>query len=178
MSRRLAIVLGLLAILLVWLAASAYLFVWPRSDRVRRADALVVLGPGPHGERLEKARELIRRHAAPQLVASIPDSEEGWVELRSLCSRGQALCFRAKPFTTRGEARQVARLARRHNWKSLIVVTSRYHVVRARLLYGRCFDGDLMVVGAPPSRKPTEFAERTLHEWGGLLDALILERDC
>ena len=179
MTRRTAIVLGgVFVVLAIWLAASAYLFVWPPDDSVHRADALVVLGPGLHGERLKKAKELLRRHAAPQLVASIPNTDTGWVELRSLCLQGDAICFRAQPFTTRGEARQVARLARRHNWKSIIVVTSRYHVVRVRRLYGRCFHGDLMVVGAPPSSKPTEVVQRTLHEWGGLINAMTLERGC
>jgi uncharacterized SAM-binding protein YcdF (DUF218 family) len=171
-------VLGALAVLVFWLAASAYLFVWPPDDRVRTADAIVVLGPGPHGERLRKAKELLGRHDAPVLVASVPDTKKGWVELRSWCSQRRAMCFRARPFTTRGEARHVARLARRRNWSSLIVVTSRYHVVRTRILYGRCFDGALMVVGAPPSRRPIEVVERTMHEWGGLLNALTFERGC
>ena len=170
--------LGALLIVAVWLAASAYLFIWPRDDRVRKADAIVVLGPGPHGERLRKAKELLRRDVAPVLVASVPDTAKGWVELRAWCSQGRATCFRARPFTTRGEARQVARLARRRNWRSFVVVTSRYHVVRARLLYGRCFDGSLMVVGAPPSREPIEVVERTMHEWGGLINALTFERGC
>jgi len=177
-TRRSAIVLAIFAVVALWLLASVYLFEWPSDDRARRADAIVVLGPGPHGERLRKAKELLRRHLAPELVASVPDTQKGWVELRALCSEGRATCFRAHPFTTRGEARHVARLARRNNWKSLIVVTSRYHVVRARLLYDRCFDGKLMVVGARASHRPVELAKRTIHEWGGLLDAVTLERGC
>lgn len=170
--------LGVFAIVAAWLVATAILFVWPADDHVRRADALVVLGPGPHGERLRKAKELLGRHLAPVLVASVPDTAQGWVELRSLCLQGRATCFRARPFTTRGEAQQVARLAERNKWRSLIVVTSRYHVVRVRLLYGRCFDGELMVVGAPPGHRPVEVVERTMHEWGGLLSALTMEPDC
>jgi uncharacterized SAM-binding protein YcdF (DUF218 family) len=177
-TRRSAIVLGAVAVLVVWLAASAYLFVWPPDDRVRRADALVVLGEGQHGQRLRKGEELLRHHVAREFVVSVPEAKKGWVRLRSLCSQGRAMCFRARPFTTRGEAEQVARLARRHTWRSLIVVTSRYHVVRARLLYGRCFDGALMVVGAKPSHRPIEVVKRTMHEWGGLINALTMERGC
>jgi uncharacterized SAM-binding protein YcdF (DUF218 family) len=177
-TRRSAIVLAVFAVVAVWLAVSAYLFEWPSDDSVRRSDAIVVLGPGPHGERLRKAKELLRRHLAPRLVAAVPDTEQGWVELRAMCSEGRATCFRAQPFTTRGEARHVARLARRNNWKSLIVVTSRYHVVRARLLYDRCFNGELMVVGARAGHRPVELAKRTIHEWGGLLNAVIFERGC
>jgi uncharacterized SAM-binding protein YcdF (DUF218 family) len=171
-------VLGALVLVAAWLATSAYLFIWPPDDPVGKADAIVVLGPGPHGERLRKAKELLRRRVAPVLVASVPDADKGWVELRAMCEQGRATCFRARPHTTRGEARQVARWARRRSWNSLVVVTSRYHVVRARLVYGRCFDGSLMVVGAPPSREPIEVVERTLHEWGGLINSLAFERGC
>ena len=170
--------LGVLTLIAVWLATSVYLFIWPSDDRVGKADAIVVLGPGPHGERLRKAKELLQRRVAPVLVASVPDAAKGWVELRAMCEKGRATCFRSRPHTTRGEARQVARLAQRRNWRSLVVVTSRYHVVRARLLYGRCFEGSLMVVGAPPSREPIEVVERTLHEWGGLINSLTFQRGC
>jgi uncharacterized SAM-binding protein YcdF (DUF218 family) len=164
------------AIIAVWLAATAYLFVWPEDDRARRADALIVLGPGQHDERVRKAADLLRHHLASSVVVSEPKSPVGWVKLRAWCSEGRAICFRARPFTTRGEAQYVARLAERHNWKSLIVVTSRYHVVRARLLYRRCFHGTLMVVGAESSKR--ELLQRTLHEWGGLVQALTIARDC
>ena len=127
---------------------------------------------------MRKAKELLRRQVASEVVASVPDTEKGWVELRAWCLRGRATCFRAQPFTTRGEARYVARLARRRNWRSLIVVTSRYHVTRARLLYSRCYDGELTVVGATPNHEPIGVATRTIHEWGGLLNALTFERDC
>ena len=32
------------------------------------------------------------------------------------------------------------KIAARHGWNSLLVVTSTYHIYRARLLFGRCFD--------------------------------------
>ena len=166
----------LAAVVVLWLVATAYLFVWPDDDPVGPADALVVLGPGQHDERLHKAAELMRKQVARALVVSEPKAKRGWVKLRAWCSDGRAICFRARPFTTRGEAREVARLAERHNWHSLIVVTSRYHVVRARLLYRRCFNGPVMVVGAPSSKR--ELLPRLAHEWGGLLYALTLARDC
>ena len=33
-------------------------------------------------------------------------------------------------------------------------MTSDYHARRARLLFGRCYDGSLVVVGAPSSGGP------------------------
>jgi uncharacterized SAM-binding protein YcdF (DUF218 family) len=177
-TRLLALVLVLLAAGLLWLAASLYLFALPHDDPVRQADALVVLGSGPHGERFRKAAELRGQHVARNLVVSEPKASRGWVRLRAWCSGGQALCFRARPFTTRGEARQVARLAKEHGWKSIIIVTSRYHVVRARLLYERCFHDKIMVVGASSGKRPLEWLGRVVHEWGGLLYAVTLGRGC
>ena len=161
-----------------WLAATAYLFVWPNSDGVRRADAIVVLGPGPNGERLRRAGQLLEHHIAPYLVVSEPKRMGARSQLRAWCSERRATCFRARPFTTRGEARHVARLARQRNWRSIIVVTSRYHVVRARLLFRRCFRGTTMVVGAPPDDGPLELLRRATHEWGGLAYALTFGRGC
>lgn len=178
LTRRLAIALGVCAFVAFWLAATAYLFVWPNDDPVRRADAIVVLGPGPNGERLRKAAQLLEHHVAPYLVVSEPKRLGEWGQLRVWCSDGRATCFRARPFTTRGEARHVARLAKDRNWKSIIVVTSRYHVVRARLLFGRCFRGTTMVVGAPPDNGPIELLRRATHEWGGLIYGLTVGRGC
>jgi aminopeptidase-like protein len=47
-----------------------------------------------------------------------------------------------------GEAELLARLAAARGWHRVDVVTSQYHVVRARLLIARCYRGQLRVVGA------------------------------
>jgi len=36
------------------------------------------------------------------------------------------------PTTTRGEAEEIGSLARAHHWSSVLVVTSKYHISRAR----------------------------------------------
>jgi len=70
------------------------------------------------------------------------------------CAGGRghrAICFRANPFSTRGEAEEIGRLAREHRWTKLDVVTSSFHVFRARILVKRCYRGTLRMVGAPQS---------------------------
>ncbi len=57
--------------------------------------------------------------------------------------------MRAHPYSTVGEAETIARLARARGWNRIDVVTSEYHVVRARILVERCYHGQLRVVGAP-----------------------------
>jgi uncharacterized SAM-binding protein YcdF (DUF218 family) len=45
-----------------------------------------------------------------------------------------------------GEAEAVGRLARARGWRQIVVVTSRYHVRRAAMLFRRCTDARLDVV--------------------------------
>jgi uncharacterized SAM-binding protein YcdF (DUF218 family) len=79
------------------------------------------------------------------------------------CAR-RALCFRADPYSTRGEARAIARLAAQHHWRLVDVVTSQYHVFRARILIRRCFHGGLRMIGAPQStlHLPIDVAKESL----------------
>ena len=63
-----------------------------------------------------------------------------------------ALRFEPVPFNTRGEARAVAHLVREHGWRSIIVVTSGYHVRRARLLFARAVPAEVRFVGSPYPR--------------------------
>jgi hypothetical protein len=143
--------LALLVLVAAWLVACGFLFVWPREDSVTRADAVVVLG-GDADRRIPHGLDLVRDHVASRLLLS---SEPGrkWARWRRLCGRPRVDCFPADPYSTRGEAEAVSRLANRRGLRSVVVVTSRYHVLRSRLLFQRCFDGRLSVVGADYDRR-------------------------
>jgi uncharacterized SAM-binding protein YcdF (DUF218 family) len=168
----------LLAAVLVFLGLSAKLFVWPEQDSAGRADAVVVLAGSK--ARLTKALGLMRRRVAPLLVISdglAPD----WPAANRLCRRGsarfQVICFRPDPYSTRGEAERIARMAKNRGWRSVAVVTSTFHVTRARLLFERCLAGArVKVVGAdyPLARLP----QFVLSEWVKLAYAETLKRGC
>jgi uncharacterized SAM-binding protein YcdF (DUF218 family) len=179
-TRRILLLLG--ALLGAWLVACAFLFVWPRTDPVpRKADAVVVLSGG-RDSRLDPALALVRRGIAPLLVISSPAEDRKWRTAQRLCKAGpetttfRVLCFEAVPFSTRGEARAIARLAKAHGWTRVVVVTSTYHVTRAHMLIRRCYSGELSMVGAgsPWWRLPEEWASET----GKLLVQLTVERGC
>jgi uncharacterized SAM-binding protein YcdF (DUF218 family) len=139
-----------------------------------------MLGPGLNGERTREALALVRRGLAPVLVVS-RTRDPGWEAGRELCmheQRPEIVCIRAAPYTTRGEARAVGRLASKRGWHSLLLVTSTYHVTRVRLLYRRCFAGRIDVVGADPKAGPAEWAGAVAHEWGGLAYAVMIARAC
>jgi uncharacterized SAM-binding protein YcdF (DUF218 family) len=174
--------LVLAALFVAWLVACAVLFVWPSAaSSPRRVDAVVVLSGGRDG-RLDPALELMRRRVAPLLVLSSPAQDPKWRAAQRMChARPHAypfrvLCFEATPYSTQGEARAIARLARAHDWKRVAVVTSTYHVTRARMLVRRCFDGGLFMVGTGSTwwKLPEEWASET----GKLLVQLTVRRGC
>jgi uncharacterized SAM-binding protein YcdF (DUF218 family) len=129
--------------------ASVPLFILYDDDPVAKADAVMVLA----GEkrRLPIALDLVERGVAPVLVIS-EGLDPRWTRANRLCRFGdptRIVCPRPEPYSTRGEARLVARLARERRWDSVVVVTSRFHLFRARLLFERCFHGRLDFVGVP-----------------------------
>jgi uncharacterized SAM-binding protein YcdF (DUF218 family) len=133
----------LTGLVLGWVVAAAVLFVWPPRGSDGRADAAVVLAGG-RGPRLSDGLALVRKGIAPVLVVSDGWSPT-WPEANRLCAGRRApvpvVCFHPDPYSTRGEAEAFARLAAKRGWRSVIVVSSRYHLVRARMLFERCYDG-------------------------------------
>jgi uncharacterized SAM-binding protein YcdF (DUF218 family) len=137
----------LLALLLAWAAAVVVLFVWvPFADDDPKTDAIVVLAGSR--TRLPVALDLLARGDAGTLAVSRDPRDRARVRL---CRRPPAhvLCFSAEPYSTRGEARLAARIARERGWRSLALVTSRFHLFRAGLIFRRCTDVRLELVPAP-----------------------------
>jgi uncharacterized SAM-binding protein YcdF (DUF218 family) len=148
--------------------------VFPSTDEPDRVDAVVVLAGG--GERLPAALELLGRGVAPVLVLD-PD-RPSW---QALCGRTRpyrVLCYQPVPYSTRGEARAVTRFARERGWDSIAIVTSTYHVTRARMLFERCFDGRVAVVSAGWGGNPLYSAFNTLRDAAATVVALTARRGC
>jgi uncharacterized SAM-binding protein YcdF (DUF218 family) len=142
---------GAVALAALWLGAAAALFLVPHGDDApRRADAIVVLAGNE--ERLPAALALQRDGVAPVVAISYSDELEDEQRAEACAGpepiRPSLFCFRAEPFSTRGEARAAARLARERGWDELVIVTSGYHVFRARTLFERCLEAELAVVGS------------------------------
>jgi uncharacterized SAM-binding protein YcdF (DUF218 family) len=166
----------LAACLVVFAAATAILFAYPPEDSPTRADVVVVLA-GDH-DRLAKGLELMRRRVAPVLVIS-DGNVPGWPEGNRLCAGHQSfrtICFHPEPFSTRGEAQTVARLMRRRGWRRVVVVTSTYHVIRARMDFRRCVDGEVEGVGAKAD--PENWLEGVVLEWPKLAYSVTVGRKC
>jgi uncharacterized SAM-binding protein YcdF (DUF218 family) len=168
-----------LVIALVLAAATFRFFVKPSVRLPKRADAVVVLS-GTWETRLLEGMRLVENGVAPELVfvgrSDSPTATEVCNGSREL--RANVTCLRPDPDTTRTEVREAARLANREGWRSLVLVTSTFHVTRARLLLDRCFDGRVDSVGTDLPAGIHLTPRLLLREWGGLAQAAVLKRSC
>lgn len=114
-------------------------------------DALVVHAGG-RGERLTSALALMANGAAPVLIIMNGEAPE-WPEANALCDQSEpfvVLCPDPSPDNTIGEASELGRLVTDQQWRSIVVVTSDYHLRRTLVLDGACAgDAKLHGVGAP-----------------------------
>ena len=132
-------------------AAIAYGFgIWlfllyPEDSLPAHPDAVIVLAGSE--ARLPVALRLVEHGSAKTLVVSQDEAAHDPARY-SLChgpkpKRYTLVCRTAAPFSTRGEARMIADLVKKNSWVSVVVVTSRYHLYRARMLLRRCSGVDL-----------------------------------
>ncbi len=177
MRRVVRTAVGAAALAAVLVLVSLIPFVWPMRDRVERADAVMVLS-GDHGERLAKGLSLMEEGVAPTLVLNgTPDLEL----VLELCKGGQpfeVVCLRPDPDSTRAEARAAGRLASERRWDEVVVVTTKYHVPRARLLFSRCITGKVKMVGATPPYGRAMRARQVFREWLAVGYSMALAPGC
>jgi len=172
------LLLGIVVVVvIVWAAVTALVYAFHHGQRPIYADVVVVLEGSK--TRLPLGIQLVRQGYARRLVVSRGDDKP--LEAR-LCSgreripRVRVLCFRAIPFSTRGEAEFIGRLAASDGLTTIDVVTSKFHVYRAGVLIKRCYHGRLRIVGARQSgwRLPL-FA---LSETAKLVYQVTIARTC
>jgi uncharacterized SAM-binding protein YcdF (DUF218 family) len=138
-------------VLVIWLLGCYLVLVEPTVNKPTKVDAILVLGPPDVDGRAEAAYALARAHYAGTVVVSVQSDLQQQVKgaCRNQNPGYQVICFQPQPGTTRGEAREIGRLARAHHWHSIIVITSTYHISRARMIIQRCLPGTVLMVAAP-----------------------------
>lgn len=156
LRRAVLVVAAILVALTVLMGISGItLFTNAKADQLQKADAIVVLG-GEHDGREDYGIELARKGWAPTVVISDAYPNDDPV-MHRVCKPQppiEVLCARAAELNTRGEAQMVQRLAAQRSWTKIIVVTWRYHLPRARLIFQQCFspNSDSVVMEAVPRR--------------------------
>jgi len=166
--------LALVVSVTVFLAFTAVLFVWPATDAPQHVDAILSLNGPNEGAREALAVSLAEKGYAPVLLFS-----RGSAANETACPkvhRVVVVCFVDVDNNTRGEARFAAQYAKQHHLDSLMIVPGRAQATRAHLLVQRCFTGKIVV--DPASEPLLGFSDQLLHEWPGLVLALLVRRGC
>jgi len=165
---------GLVLFVVVLLALTAVLFVWPVTDSPQHVDAILSFN-GPN----EGAREGLAVSLAEKGYSRVLLFSRGGAGDETACPKVQrvlVVCFVDVTNNTRGEARFAANYAKQHHFNSLMIVPGRPQTTRAHLLLERCFSGKIVV--DPASESLLRFPKDVLHEWGGLLEVSVLRRGC
>jgi uncharacterized SAM-binding protein YcdF (DUF218 family) len=162
-------------LVIVFVAVTARIMIWPAAGMPARVDAIVMMA-GP-GDRLPVALHLAEEHRAPVLVVS-----QGHLGYGGPCPAATAapgvriICFDPNPADTRGEAEHTAALARQYGWRSVVLVTTPEQDTRARIILGRFYGGQIYVVTAP--QPWTQLPYQVAYGWASLVKALVLKRAC
>jgi uncharacterized SAM-binding protein YcdF (DUF218 family) len=174
-------VLAVVVVLLVDVGISGYLmFTTARVDELQHADAIIVLS-GEHDGREDYGLQLAHEGWAKTVVIS----DTYWAGdpvMRRVCQDGgdiEVICKRPDSITTRGEAQMMRQLARERNWTRIIVASWRYHLPRARLVFGQCFSdqpGSTVMTAVPRRypRSPLFWEFVYAYQFSGLAKAIAL----
>jgi len=144
--------LGVAALGMAGLGGGGY-FLYSKSqvDPMRPVDAIIVLG-GDRDGREEYGIELAREGFSANVVLSNP-YWKGDRKMAGFCAiqdqRFTVTCVPPQPSTTRGEALLTRDLAAQHGWTSVMVISWRYHLPRARYIFSQCFDGEIVMRPVP-----------------------------
>ncbi|MEV6277305.1 YdcF family protein [Nocardia sp. NPDC051832] len=175
-KRTTPLLLGLVVVLATAITALWPVYVRPRTDPPAPADAILVLG-GAHDGREQLGLRLARDGYAPWVVFSDPYTNSPMIN--RICHGGYSFrvtCFDPAPRTTRGEGRELARLARANNWRSVIVVTFTPHISRARYILQKCWPGDLRFADPRPDLSPARWAYDYVYQSAAYIKAYF--EDC
>lgn len=154
-------------------------------DPLQHVDAIVVLGGDDDG-RENYGRQLALNGYADTLVVSNPypyhrgSDPVRRANMRNLCNSStpelQVVCFEPEPATTRGEAMFVEKIANDRGWTSVMVITWRYHLVRADYIFGQCYEGQVAMRSVPRSYDQTigGWFDTFAYQFGGLIKAAAI----
>lgn len=161
-------------------ASGTLLFARATADPLKQADAIVVLG-GEHDGREAYGLKLAEQGYANTVLLSNPYPT--WDKtMKAACLQRRdirVICRPPVPSTTRGEALMARELAESFGWNTVIVVSWRYHLPRARRIFDECFGSTTrrVIMRDVPRVYPFSVAEwqyTYLYQYGGWVKAEIV----
>ena len=174
-----AAVYALIAVLFLNGATGTLFFAHARPDPLAKADAIVVLG-GEHDGREAYGLKLAGQGYAPTVLMSDPYGPRDPV-MKRYCRRQadiEVICRPPVPSTTRGEALMTRALAEQRGWRSVIVISWRYHLPRARRIFDGCFgapDRSVIMRDVPRTYRfsVAQWQYTFLYQYGGFVKAEV-----
>lgn len=170
---------ALVALLFLNGASGTMLFARAKADPLKRADAIVVLS-GEHDGREAYGISLAEQGYAPIVLISNPHGPSDQVMAKACRPQPniEIICREPAPATTRGEAVLARTLADEYGWKSVIVVSWRFHLPRARYIFDQCFTSPdrSVIMRDVPRTYPFSVANwqyQYLYQYGGWVKAVI-----
>lgn len=149
------------------LVAATIVYVFPASDEVEHANAVIVLGPATP-DRVALGQQLVDEGRVDRMIISA--GRPGWAYDKASipeCRDRTADCFMPVPATTAGEALKIAEIAERDSWTSVAVVTATPHVARARTIFESCSGIAVDVVAPPAVLEPAGWLYEFAYQTGG-----------
>lgn len=170
---------GALAIVVsVVLAASIGglpLYVFPHTDDPQHAEVALVLGT-PTRAKVQLAQELAESGVVDRVVISVARYGTWAGHNLTVCTaelRYNVDCYTPVPHTTQGEARMLLKLSQGWRFDSAVIIAATPHISRARMLFERCFRGDLYMVDAAGPRTTSQWVGQYLYQTGAFAKALL-----
>lgn len=174
-GRLLAAGIALLTLFAVWFALCLRYVAFPNVDPYERVDAVYVIGPAEG--RIEQARELANRYDAEALMVTVTvDTNTGIVYEKNFCELQdgyEVICVKPDPYTTQGEAQQLAANVAERGWGKVAVLTGTTHISRARLWMERYVDVELLMWEAPEARSLLEWANAFVYQSAAWAKAML-----
>lgn len=127
------------------------------SDELQKADAIIAISGGDTEARTNEAVKLYKEGWAPNLIfsgaAADPNSpSNARVMQQGAISAGvpaQAIDVGELALNTIGNAKESAAIIEKNNYKTIILVTSKYHERRAALEFARLLGKDVRIIRHP-----------------------------
>lgn len=153
-------------------------------DPVQHVAAVVVLG-GDDDRREAYGSSLAQAGYADTLVVSNPYPYHAGsdpirrAKMRQLCrlstSELKVICFEPEPATAAGEAQFVRRIAESREWYTVMVISWRYRLFRARFIFGQCYSGEIVMRSVPRSYdcSPSDWAHVFAYQYAGLAKTAV-----
>ena len=177
-KRRWPLIVGgtVLLLIVIWLGLCWRYVAHPTVDPFQSIDAIYVLGPAEG--RIDLGRELAAEYGAESLLVTVSVNEKtGEVYEKDFCDKQagyEVICLNPDPYTTQGEAEELAAYAVEQGWDTVAVLTGTPHISRARLWTERYVQADVVMWETDEVMSLTDWAYAFVYQSGAWAKAIVI----